>query len=72
MREEIKKQIQEKTPLELRAKFVALNHHLEQKKKFDKLLEDEILAIHLKYDKLSEPIYKSTNEIVNGQLPSQE
>lgn len=47
--QEVKKQIIAKTPLEQRARFVALNHYLLEKKKLDKKLEAEILEINLKY-----------------------
>ena len=51
---------------------MALNFNLQQKKKLDEQLEAEILAVQLKYDKLSHPIYLATNDIVNGKPPSQE
>jgi len=60
-----------KLDLPLRAKAVALNNILLQKKALDTELEKAIQELTQKYEKLGEPLAQRSNQIINGEsVPS--
>jgi nucleosome assembly protein 1-like 1 len=73
-KEQLEKEVNEaikKLDVPLRAKAVALNNILLQKKALDSELEKAIQELTLKYEKLGEPLVTKSNEIINGQsVPS--
>ncbi|KRX10246.1 hypothetical protein PPERSA_00443 [Pseudocohnilembus persalinus] len=66
-KEEIIQKIKELDTTSKKYKTIALNHYLEQKKALDTQLEAEMKALTIKYEKLSEPIYEASQQIIKGE-----
>jgi len=73
-KEQLEKEVSDaikKLDLPLRAKAVALNNILLQKKALDSELEKAIQELTIKYEKLGEPLVQKSNQIIMGEsLPS--
>lgn len=55
-----------KLDIKEKIKAVALNYHLEKKKELDDEYEKELKTLNRKYEELSLPIYKDSQDIITG------